>query len=112
MDVGVQNLGDLPAGERDGFLKVVLEGEDSQCDEDVEILLGRQSQFVIALNLPDHSHFGSIGQLLGSVDFKLPDGLAYSALQNGKGNRSEILLFNGEVEEGRFALWLFQNRYQ
>ena len=112
MNVGVEDLGDLAAGEGNGFLKVVLEGENAQRDENIEILLGGQAEFVVALNLPDHAHFGAIGQQLGAVELQLADGLPDSAFQHGERNRSEILLFNREVEQRRFALWFFQNRYQ
>ena len=112
MDAGVQYLGDLPSGEGNRLLKVILERQHPERDEYIEILFCRQTQFVIALDLPHHSHFGPVGQELGPLKLQLADRFPDPALQNGKWNRCQILFFYREVEQRRFAVRFLQNRYQ
>src|SRR5271165_574130 len=112
MDIGIQNLGDLPPCEGNRLLKVVLKSQHPERYKDIEVLFGGQTQLIIALDLPHHPHFGSIGQEFGPLKLQLSNGFPDSAFQHGKRNRSKILLFYREVEQRRSAVRFLQNRYQ
>ena len=101
VDLGVEHLGELATVESDGFLEVVAEGEHAQGDEDVEVFLGRQAEFVVALHLPEDLNFGAIGEGFGAADVELIDLAAVeAAFEDGERDRGEIFFFDGEVNQG------------
>jgi len=103
----VQKLSDLPASERDRLGEVVAEGEDTQGDEDVQILFGRQAQLTVPLDLPYHPALTAVRKNLYTLDFDFADGLANPAFENGERYGPEVLFLDGKVQHAeRFGFVL------
>ena len=90
--IDVEHAGDFTPTKSHGLGKVVTKGEHSQSHEDVQILFGRQAQFV------------AVGKNLGAFDFNLADTLANSPLQHGEGNGREVFFLDGQVDQRRFEV--------
>jgi len=101
VDTGnIQDVGQFASGKRDGFGEVVPVGEHTQGNEDIEVLLGRQTQVGVPLDLPQDAGIGAIRQRFASLDFQLAYAFAHAAFENSKWDDGQILLFNGQVDEG------------
>ena len=101
-----ENPRDFPACERNRLGEIVPEGQYSQRDEDIQILLGGQSQFAVALHLPSHIDLRAVGQHFGSRDVDFADVLPHTPLENRKRYGGEVLLLDGEMKKRRLGHWL------
>jgi hypothetical protein len=81
--------------------KLLRKGQHAEHNENIEVLFGRQAEFVVALDLPHHLHLAAIREDLRALDLDLPDTLADTALQYGKGDGGKILFLDGQIDEVR-----------
>src|SRR5215210_3415550 len=88
---------DLASGEGDCLGEVVLEGENSQGNENIEILLGGQPKIRVPLNLPRNVQFHPIRQHFRALNLDLTDAFSDPSFQDSKGDCSQIFFFDGEV---------------